>query len=77
MPAGQGAIRVPIQLGVVMGVQINKPWGHDEPVCIQRFRRIARLELPVTVDLRDFSILRDLRHPRSAGCASHQQLFHP
>ena len=54
MPAGQRAVGIPVDLGVIMGVQIDEPWRDDEPVGIKRFLGLARAEL---ADLGDLAIL--------------------
>jgi hypothetical protein len=41
MPAANGAVRIPVQLGVIVGVKIDESWGHDEPAGIDHFRGVA------------------------------------
>ena len=39
MPAGHRAIRVPLDLGVIMGMKIDEAWRNDEPGGIQHLSR--------------------------------------
>src|SRR6185369_15426058 len=45
MPARHGAIRVPVDLRVVMRMQIDEPRGHNEPVGVERFLSRVRFKL--------------------------------
>src|SRR5712691_13368574 len=54
VPTADRTIRIPVQLGVVMGVEINKPRGHDEPAGIDHLGRVAAVE---PTDLGDLAIL--------------------
>src|SRR5713101_7537874 len=44
MPTGNRAVRVPVQLRVVVRVQIDKPWGDYEARGIEHTRSAAALE---------------------------------
>lgn len=45
MPARDGAVRVPEDLGIVVGVQINKAGGDKQPVGIQH-RSALQVRMP-------------------------------
>src|SRR5262249_42925222 len=53
MPAGHGAIRIPVDLRIVMRMQIDEPRRNNEPMCIERFLGVARFEL---ADLGNFAL---------------------
>src|SRR5690242_8603787 len=53
MPTRNRAIWVPVNLGIVMGVQVNVPRSHDLPGGIQDFGAVARIE---PADFGDFAV---------------------
>ena len=44
MPTANGAVWVPVQLGVIMGVEVDESWGYDEPTGINHFRGVAAVQ---------------------------------
>ena len=53
MPTGDRAIRFPVNLGIVVGMQVDIPRGHDLPRGIEDFGAIASVE---PADFRDFAV---------------------
>src|SRR6266508_2606173 len=65
MPAACGAVRVPVDLRIIVGMQVDGSWGHNEPSGIDHPRRIAGLQ---TANFRDLAVLNTkisfvARHP--------------
>ena len=54
MPAASGTVRVPVDLRIVVGMQVNGSWGHNEPGGIDHLCRIAGLQ---TTNFRDLAVL--------------------
>ena len=44
MPAGDCQIRVPVQLGIIVGVQVDTAWGDNQPPGIQHLCGIAGVQ---------------------------------
>src|SRR4030095_539356 len=54
MPAANRAVGVPVELGIVVGMEIHKPGGDDEPAGIDHLGSVAGIE---TADFGDLAIL--------------------
>ena len=54
MPAADGQIRIPVELGVVVGVQVDGTRRDNQPAGVQHPTAVAGLEPP---DLSDLAVL--------------------
>src|SRR4029450_14088264 len=54
MPTAGGAVRVPVDLRIIVGMQVNGPWGHNEPSGINHPRSLAGLQ---ATDFGDLAVL--------------------
>src|SRR5881397_2773874 len=64
VPTANGAVRVPVELGVVVGVQIDKSWGDNEPVGVDHLGGVTRLQ---AANLGDLAVL----NPQVCAVAGH------
>src|SRR5262244_2866170 len=53
VPTANRAVGIPVQLSIIVGVEINKPRGHDEPAGIDHLGRLVAVE---PADLGDLAI---------------------
>src|SRR5215831_16067124 len=54
VPAAGGAVRVPVDLRIIVGMEINKPGGHNQPAGINHLGGIAAVK---AANLGDLAIL--------------------